>query len=347
MDIKAEAMRLFKIVEADRSKVRFWVRVLKVGDHMYPWTLHDGAIMIRDGLRELGYHAEFENTLPRIDTGWPTMQDRMLVADTVQIQIIIGGNCGTPATLATIPNGSIVYQLEQAGAKNHFTADYVGLLKRCVVWDYHPHNITMLKESLGIDAIFVPFSYVDAFDVAPKRGHKPEFDVIFLGAINPARAAILNELSVYGLKVFKEPCYDKERANMLMNSRVLLNVHFYQGLKVLEMCRLGIGMAAKKAVITQFDPDVKAEPFLLPGLVKAPYDQLVAETVKLCRDEARIARLGEEGFKLFSSRRAATVLEKALADTTVRRPHLPENFIRTTDPRLPVYKQIPGTRPVW
>jgi hypothetical protein len=338
--IREEARRLAALVEAQNSKVRFWVRVCRPGDSWYPWTLHDGAVMIRDGLRELGYKADFEPTGPDFQSGWWTREQREAAHKTVEIQIIIGGNCATQSTADSVPDGSIVYQLEQAGTTNHFTPIYLGLLRRCIVWDYHPYNTTQLEKLHGIKALYVPFSYVDAFGTAPSHGHAPEFDVIFLGAINPPRAKVLNELEHLGLKVYKDECYGENRANMLLRSRVVLNIHFYQNLKVLELCRIGIGMSAKKAVISQYDSDVKGDPFFLPTLVCAPLEELAMRTKELCDDHAKCERLGEEGFKLFSSRRAAGILEKALADTTVRPAILPENYVRTSDPRLPVYRHV-------
>lgn len=278
--------------------MKFWVRVLKVNDAIYPWTLHDGAIMIRDGLRDLGHEAYFDN-------------ERQASED--ERQIIIGGNHGTLATLAGIPNGSIVYQLEQSGCAHHFTPTYLRLLRRCVVWDYHPYNIVNLVRS-GIRGIFVPFSYVKSFTPLEEKPAEQDFDVLFIGAINPFRAKIMRDLWHRGLKVYMDSnCFGDHRDDMLRRSKLVVNIHYYQTNKILESCRLGIAMAARRPVLSQFDPGVRADPFFVPGIAIAPYKKIVETAARLLSDPTELSRLADAGFELFKSRTAASVIEQALA----------------------------------
>src|SRR5208282_3335205 len=125
----SEAERLWNIVQSHRSGKRYWVRVLRVHDHQYPWSLHECAVMTRDGLRELGYDAYFTEERVDPNSGWPTPEEREQFARGEQ-QIIIGGNIATPAAILTIPDDAIIYNFEQVGGWQ-FTNQYVNLLRRC------------------------------------------------------------------------------------------------------------------------------------------------------------------------------------------------------------------------
>ncbi len=340
----SEAEALWGIVQAARSGTKYWVRVLKFGDHGYPWSLHECALMARDGLRALGYKAYFTEDRPNPNVGWPTPEDRARLG--AERQIIIGGNIGTVAAYATIPDGSIVYNFEQAGSPQ-FGPHYLSLLRRCVVWEYHPDNIKYLKSLYNINAVLVPFGYVPAFTPPEPEIAPPfDYDVAFVGSLSPQRKVIINELQLVGLKVFaSQDCQAEKRDDVYRRSKVVLNMHYYPRVKVLEVVRIGLAMAMHKAVVTQIDPDTRVDPYYLPGVVAAPYKELAAAVKRLVEDPVARALLEQEGFELFTARTAEDSLRGALDHEPAPAPvqSLPQGFDRAPNASGNVYRRISRT----
>lgn len=341
--LTSEAERLWKIVQASRQDVRYWVRVMRYNGNRYPHPLHECAVMVRDGLQELGYNAYFTEERVSPDSGWPTAEDRAR-RTRGERQIIIGGNVASDGDMLTIPNEAIVYNYEQVGGWT-FQPAYAALLRRCTVWEYHPANIPRLYEQFGINATLVPFGYVPAFSPEIHTYQEPEYDVAFVGSLNPYRRHVINSLELMGLKVFvSDFCFGEARAQILRNCKLLLNVHFYPKVKLLEVVRLGIAMSACKAVVTQCDPDTKVDPYYLPGVATACYENLAPVCFELVRDTRRREQIAYEGYKLFTARRAADMLQKGLKDYVP--PSLPQSYERSANPSGVVYRRIPRAGPI-
>ncbi len=339
----SEAERLFSLVEAARHGVRYWVRVMRYSGNRYPYPLHECAMMVRDGLRELGYNAYFTEERPPHEAGWPTAQD-IIDRTRGEQQIIIGGNVAGPGDMLTIPDSAIIYNFEQVGGWT-FQGSYAALLRRCTVWEYHPANIERLREQFGIHAVLVPFGYIPAFTPEVHTYEEPEFDVAFVGSLNPYRRHVINTLQLMGLKVHvSDFCFGEARAALLRKSRLLLNVHFYPKVKLLEVVRLGIGMAACKAVVTQCDPDTRIDPYYLPGVACAAYDDLAPTCYALVKDTQRRERLAYEGYKLFTARRAPDMLQKGLIHVPIPSSvSPPRSFDRAPNASGAVYRRVSRT----
>jgi hypothetical protein len=336
----SEAERLFRIVAAHRTGKRFWVRVLLVHDKHYPWSLHECAVMTRDGLRELGYTAYFTEERKDPCAGWPTPEERAERARGEQ-QIIIGGNIATPTTALSIPDDAIIYNFEQVGGWQ-FAPPYVKLLQRCVVWEYHPANIDRLGTHHGIAATLVPFGYVPAFTPPVHTYMPPDFDVAFIGSLVPYRTKVINDLKLAGLRVHaSDSCYEDQRADILRRSKLVVNVHFYPQVKLLEVVRLGLVMAQCKAVVTQLDGDTRIDPYYLPGVCGAKYDEIVPAVVDLVRNDRKREELAYTGYKLFAARLATDSLQKGLAAYAPRQPaSLPQSYERAPNASGVTYRRI-------
>lgn len=316
---------------------------MKFGDHAYPWSLHECAIMTRDGLRELGHKAYFDDERVANDHGWPTPEERAQ-RESGEQQIIIGGNIATASAMATIPDSAIIYNFEQVGG-HQFAPPYLGLLRRCTVWEYHPANIERLKYYFNIHATLVPFGYVPAFTPGPKKATTLDYDVMFFGSMNPPRMKVVNDLKLAGLKVLvAEGSYGADREDKMRRSKVILNVHYYQRVKIMEVVRLGIAMAASRAIVTQLDPDTIVDPYYLPGIAGAPYSALVPEVVRLVKDDRAREKLAQKGFELFSARRAADSLAKGISLYVPRQPAaLPQSYERSTNSSDATYRRVSRT----
>jgi hypothetical protein len=342
-EISDKAKALWDIVQSSRSKNRYWVRVLKIRDDAYPWSLHEPALMVRDGLRELGYTAYFTEERLDPNSGWPTPEEK--AARGTERQIIIGANVGTPSALDSVPAESIVYNFEQAGSPQ-FHPGYVNLLHRCTAWEYHPANISYLKSLYNLNAVLVPFGYVPAFSPPPYDGAL-EYDVGFVGSISPQRRLILNELELLKLKVYaSQSSFGTARDRKLQQCKVILNMHYYPKVKVMEVVRIGLACAMKKAVVSQLDPDTRVDPFYLPVMKTAPAKQLAKAVKDLVDDPDERERLEQAGYDLFTTRLASDSIRKALGNESQRTRALPQSYERTKDPGVTTYRRIPRIGPV-
>lgn len=346
--LTSQAEVLFRQTQALRHEgKRFWVRAMLVHGKHYPWSLHECAVMTRDGLRELGYEAYFTEERKDPNVGWPTPQERA-DRERGEQQIIIGGNIAAPQDALTIPDEAIIYNFEQVGGWQ-FDKAYVDLLRRCTTWEYHPANMKPLMTQFGIRATLVPFGYVPAFTPPVHTYQKPDYDVAFIGSLVPYRKTILNSLELAGLRVFvSESCYGERREDILRRSKLLLNVHFYPQVKLLEVVRLGIGMAACKAVVTQLDTDTKVDPYYLPGVCGAEYSEIVPAVLDLVRDDKKRERLAWKGYELFTARCASDTLKKGLDLYVPRQPaSVPRSHERAPNTSGIVYRKVSRTGQVW
>jgi hypothetical protein len=332
--------KLWQLVKTSRSGIRYWVRVMKFNDQGYPWSLHDCALMVRDGLRELGYDAYFDDERIDYTAGWPTPEERSERIRTEQ-QIIIGGNIATHQAISSIPDSAIVYNFEQVGG-HQFAGPYLGLLRRTTVWEYHPANIEKLKYYFNIHAILVPFGYVPAMVPQLYTPLEYDFDVLFFGSMNPPRKKIVNDLKLMGLRVMApEGAYGEDRVDLMRRSKLVLNVHYYQRVKILEVVRLGVAMAACRAVVTQLDPDTVVDPYYLPGVAGAPYDSLVETVSRLVKDDVGREKLALKGYELFTARKATDSLMKGISAYVARQPAaLPQSYERSTNAPDVTYRRV-------
>ena len=336
--LTSQAEKLWNLVEAARGATKYWVRVLRFHGREYPWSLHECAVMTRDGLRDLGHTAYFTEERPDPNVGWPTPEDRARMGE--ERQIIIGGNIGTYPDLASIPDNSIVYNFEQAGSPQ-FSPHYLALLKRCIVWEYHCDNIKYLRSLYGINAILVPFGYTAALtpELEPVE---LDYDVGFVGSMSPQRKFIINELELLKLKVYSsQGAYGLDRDKMLQRCKVVLNMHYYPRVKVMEVVRIGTAMAMHKAVVTQIDDDTRVDPYYLPAVAAAKYKDLAATVKRVAQDPAEREMLEEKGFELFTARKATDSLRKALEHEPAPTRSLPQGFDRAPNPSGIVYRRIP------
>jgi hypothetical protein len=315
--------------------VNYWVRTLRIRDIHEPHQLKEIATVVQEGLVLLGLEAYFTH---RQCPGWGTNAE--LAAH--ERQIIIGGNCGTPPTLATIPDNSVVYNFEQAG-NFHFSPEYVRLLQRCEVWDYNLANIERLKR-YAVHARYVPFGFVPGLEHEYVKGwDQDEYDVMFVGSLHVSspRSAIINDLKHSGLRVFaSEACYGEARAEAYQKSKVVLNMHFHKE-KIMETVRVATAMANHKAVVCQVDSDTSVDERLIAGMACVPYGDLVGLCIKLVQNESERRRLERAGYETFTQLKMDDIL-RPIINEPQKSNSLPQDFERTPDPRLPVYRKTYG-----
>lgn len=164
----------------------------------------------------------------------------------------------------TIPDGSIVYNLEQLigwdkwhPTETTLVARLNDLQKRCTIWDYSKQNIELLKGGGVQDVVHVPIGYAPC--LARIQNHPIEdrdIDVLFYGSLNDRRKRIIQELLDAGISVMTlTDTYGWKRDALIARSKIVLNWHFYEG-GSLELPRILYLMANNKCVVSEESPDM-------------------------------------------------------------------------------------------
>ena len=166
--------------------------------------------------------------------------------------MLLGAHLLTANDAALVPSSAVIYNLEQVQLSSGWCSpDYLGLLKRCQVWDYAKRNIASLgKLALARPAVHVPIGYVPQLTRIP-RNPVQDIDVLFYGSVNERRARVLDQLRSRGINtqaVFG--VYGAARDSLIARAKVVLNLHFYEA-SIFEIVRVSYLLANRKAVVAE------------------------------------------------------------------------------------------------
>ena len=190
--------------------------------------------------------------------------------------------------------------------------EFVDLFRRYPTWDYSQANIEYLA-ALGLPRpTHVPIGYVPELTrIAPAP---EDIDVLFYGALNGRRYAVLKDLHDRGLRVKWLPgTYGASRDAWIARSKIVLNLHYFEA-KIFAVVRVSYLLANRRAVVSEHSADPALERDLEAGVAFADYDGLVDRCVELLGDERARRELAERGYQAFSARSQAAILHRALAD---------------------------------
>ena len=250
------------------------------------------ALSLHYGFKELGYDAPIVKSPDKI-TGVP---------------IILGGNLLTPND--SLPQDAIIYQLEQIYPGSPWlTNTYVDILRRFKVWDYSRANIAALS-AFGINASLCEIGYVPALTCI-ENNPEPDIDVIHIGALNPRRLKILNELSTKCKVVAVSNLYGVSRDALIARAKIILNLHFFEA-KVFEIVRCSYMMTNRKCVVSETGADKQLEEPYADGVSFVPYNNLVDRCLYLLGNSEEREKIARRGFEVFSQRKQSDFLKAVL-----------------------------------
>lgn len=211
--------------------------------------------------------------------------------------IIFGAHHLEESMADRLPPETILYNFEQLlpGYPWH-KQQYLSLLRRFRVWDFHPRNVRYLREQ-GISpaARYVPVGYVPQLSrIVPAQ---EDVDVLFFGMPSERRDSILQEAGKRRLKVVAlKGVFGRERDQWIGRAKVVLNLHLVAG-GMFERLRVLYLLANRKAVVTEADDPAEIDPGLRQGLCVRRYDQLVDACVELVDDDRKRLALANAGFE--------------------------------------------------
>jgi hypothetical protein len=286
--------------------MRFAVAVVTPPDHhdISRGAFIEVAEALHHGLVALGHDSVLTN---RLD-----LDDRRT--------IVLGSNLLVQYAMEP-PKNPIFYNLEQLGDDLPWMTmpEFVDLFRRYPHWDYSQANVEYLG-GLGLPRpSYVPIGYVPELtriDPAPE-----DIDVLFYGALNGRRYAILRELHDRGLRVKWLPgAYGAARDAWIARSKVVLNLHYFEA-KIFAIVRVSYLLANRRAVVSEYSADPTLERDLESGIAFADYDGLVDRCVELVGDERARRELAERGFEAFAARDQAAILQRALSESSEASTH--------------------------
>jgi hypothetical protein len=227
--------------------------------------------------------------------------------------IVLGGNLLVQYALKP-PKNPIFYNLEQLGDDLPWMTmpEFVDLFRRYPTWDYSQANVEYLA-GLGLPRpTYVPIGYVPELTrIAPAP---EDIDVLFYGALNGRRYAVLRELHDRGLRVkWLSGAYGASRDAWIARSKIVLNLHYWEA-KIFAITRVSYLLANRRAVVSEHSADPTLERDLASGIAFADYDGLVDRCVELVGDERARRELAERGYQAFSARDQTTILQRALSE---------------------------------
>lgn len=279
--------------------MRFAVAVVSPPSHddISGGAFNEVAEALHHGLVALGHDSVLTN---RLD-----LDDRRT--------IVLGSNLLVQYALEP-PKNPIFYNLEQLGDDLPWMTmpEFVDLFRRYPHWDYSQANIERLA-AMGLPRpSYVPIGYVPELTrIAPAR---EDIDVLFYGALNGCRYAVLKELHDRGLRVkWLSYVYGASRDAWIARSKVVLNLHYWEA-KIFAIVRVSYLLANKRAVVSERGSDTTLERDLASGIAFADYDGLVDRCVQLVGDERARRELAERGYQAFSARDQAAILDRALSE---------------------------------
>jgi len=230
---------------------------------------------------------------------------------------------GTRAIADSLPANTVLVNLEQLrGNKLEAGSIYADLMSRFTVWDHSRRNIAELRALTGnLHVHRIGIGFAPGMQSIAPAAEQPT-DVLFYGSLNDRRRAILKALQQAGLRVrHLFGVYGAERDRAIAETKVVLNVHFYED-SIHEIVRTSYLLANGKAVVCECNADTEIDDDVRRAMVAVPYDGLVAACIDLVKDDARRREVEQTGFELFSRRSQAAMLAKAIAATSPPLPRM-------------------------
>ncbi|HDR7795263.1 TPA: glycosyltransferase family 1 protein [Bacillus luti] len=212
-----------------------------------------------------------------------------------------------------LPKDAIIYNLEQLYEGSPYAHPlYLILLRARVIWDYSKQNIEWLKQKgIGKEIKHVGMNYAPVLEIKKEIFEdeiSEDIDVLFIGALNPRRQAIFNQLKAVAPHlniVFKNNAWGIARNELIARSKIILNIHFYLS-GILETPRVSYAVANKKFIISEnSNPEDEVE---WPGIVFTPYEKIIENIMKYIELPEERKKLAEKAFQHFKTKESIGTL---------------------------------------
>ena len=275
--------------------------VCKIAINDFHHLFDDVALSVAASLRDLGYECSMTANEMRADA----------------INILIGSIMFNDALISShLKQPYIVYQMEilddhQGHLKNY--PKYLDFLSRALsVWEYSPKNFEYLKSKGLKNLSYVPPGYHPACENFSWQESPHEFDFLFIGSLSPRRSEFLQSLINTGYRVGaiteNNGAFGENRDQVVANSKIIVNVHCFDDLDVLETVRISYLLSNHAIVISEASDH---DPYL--GAVGyAPYSELVDYCCKVLEDAQNLKARSINGYAAIRAIDMASLIKAAL-----------------------------------
>lgn len=273
--------------------------IIKPKDYAHSEAFREIAETLQGGFGQLGIEA--------------TVQDNVFVEGAENI--ILGWHllAGAAEGGAALPDGSILYNLEQMDDRNHALRQRLKAFSaRYRIWDYSPRNIAILRaHGLTAPVTCVPIGSCASMARIPPAPAQ-DLDVLFYGSVNDRRLRVLNALKDAGVKVLPVfGVYGRERDALIARAKLVLNLHFYES-SIFEMVRVSYLLANRKVVVAECNAGTEGCEGLEEAVKLVPYEGLVDACLELLKDPLRRKAMETLAHDAMASRNQGEILRGPL-----------------------------------
>lgn len=237
--------------------------------YVHAHAFDEVAAVVAGGLADLGHEVTHKpNTL-----------------DPDARNIIIGCHLLDYRSATMVPKDSIILNTEQLSPEiGSWNENILNWLRAYPAWDYSTKNIENIKDAGLTPPKHLILGHHESLKTQLSAPNL-DVDVLFYGSMNQRRREILDSLSARGLKV-KElfGVYGAERDQWIARSKLVLNIHFFHS-QIFEIVRCFYLMINGKAVVAEVDHNTSIDPAYRAGVHAVPYDAIVDECVRLCKED--------------------------------------------------------------
>lgn len=279
-----------------RGRPGYSIWIVSLPGYPHSRAFEEVALALHEAFAELGFDA-------------PIVTE---AADITGVAIVLAAGV-LPALNAALPENLIIYNFEQVQAGSPWMNQaYIDILKRYPVWDYSQRNIEALA-AMGIKGVSLcGVGYTPGLTRIP-HSLMQDIDVCFIGAVNDRRAAVLDDMSRHGLKLFVgQSLYGQERDAIFARSKIVLNLHHYEA-QVFEIVRVSYLLANRICVVSETGFDLAMEEPFLGGVGFTNFAQLTMGCRYLMQHPEERRRMAGAGFAAFSAMSQTPMLKGALA----------------------------------
>jgi hypothetical protein len=187
-------------------------------------------------------------------------------------QTIVSDNINT---YSIEPQGKIDFN----GKQYTVYADLINNLKdNDIIFDYSKPNIKNIEISGLYPELLPKFQYISPsvyHSVTTSTNQKT--NIITLLNVSPRRQTIMTELSQLDNYMNRDDCYDKDLFDLLINSKILINIHRSDDENTFEELRVLPALMNKVLVISEISPLTELIPYN-PLIIWATYENIVEKT---------------------------------------------------------------------
>jgi hypothetical protein len=246
------------------------------------------------------------------ELGYPTTHAENEVSPSAT-NIVFGWHALHTFSATELPRRSILFNLEQWVPDSQWFASEAtrALMSRYTIWDYSQRNIDAIRATgLAPRIYLMPIgSMPQLARIAPAT--PMDIDVLFYGAVNERRRAVLQHVRAAGMKVVAAYLYGNERDAVIARSKLVLNIQ-QNTADLFEIVRVSYLLTNRKAVVSETYPTTEIDAELRPAICAVPFEGFVDACRRLLANDTERHALETRGFEIMMRRRQSDILRALL-----------------------------------